>query len=232
MNKWIKLLIAILLMPTVFWVGVETVGAFFYVLKDFQVAVGLLAGAALYCVIHFGGYKFERMYVWAHETTHAVAALLCGYRVHSITVNKDNGHVTMDRYNTMVVLAPYFVPFYAILTGFLYLAVDLFVDAAPYRSAFVFVVGFFMAFHFVQTFQTLWEVDQPDLKLAGGRVFSAVMIILCNALVLVLVLKLLFPQRVHLLEMAATIGRESWHVWKLIFHFVAGWFSSNPSSAV
>ena len=232
MNKWIKLLIALLLMPTVFWVGVETVGVFLQVLKDFQVAVGLLAGAALYCVIHFGGYKFERMYVWAHETTHAVAAMLCGYRVHSITVHKDSGNVKMDRYNTVVVLAPYFVPFYAILTGLLYLAVDLFVDASAYRSAFVFVVGFFMAFHFVQTFQTLWEVDQPDLKLAGGRIFSAVMIILCNALVLVLVLKLLFPQRVQLLEMGRAIGVGTWKAWQYLFQRVWGWIVSASAKSV
>ncbi len=231
MNKWIKLLIAIMLLPTVFWVGLETVGVFVNILQDFQVAVGLLAGAALYCVIHFGGYKFERMYVWAHETTHAVAAMLCGYRVHSITVNKDNGSVKMDRYNTVVVLAPYFVPFYAILTGLLYLAIDLFVDASPYRAAFVFTVGFFMAFHFVQTFQTLWEVDQPDLHLAGGRIFSSVMIILCNALVLVLVLKLLFPQRVHLLEMAQAIGAGTWKVWQYTAQLIWGWFK-HPTKTV
>ena len=227
MSKWIKLLVAVLLMPTVFFTGVETVGVFWQVLQDFQVAVGLLAGAALYCVIHFGGYKFERMYVWAHELTHAVAALLCGYRVHSITVHKDSGQVKMDRYNTVVVLAPYFVPFYTILTGLLYLAVDLFVDAAPYRSAFVFTVGFFMAFHFVQTFQTLWETDQPDLQLAGGRIFSAVMIILCNALVLVLVLKLLFPQRVHLLEMSGAIAKGTWQVWQYTGKLIEGWFASS-----
>ena len=232
MNKWIKLLIAILLMPTVFWVGVETVGVLVEVLQDFQVAVGLLAGAVLYCVIHFGGYKFERMYVWAHETTHAVMAMLCGYRVHSITVHKDSGNVKMDRYNTAVVLAPYFVPFYAILTGLLYLAIDLFVDAQPYRSAFVFVVGFFMAFHFVQTFQTLWEVDQPDLKLAGGRIFSTVMIILCNALVLILVLKLLFPQRVHLWQLITTVGSGTWKVWRYVAQLVWSWFETTPAQTV
>lgn len=229
MKKWIKLFVAILLLPTAFWVVVETVSTFLYVLKDFQVAVGLLAGAALYCVIHFGGYQFERMYVWAHETTHAIAAMLCGFRVHSITVNKDNGNVKMDRYNTVVVLAPYFIPLYAIFTGLIYLAVDLFWDISPYRSAFVFVVGFFMAFHFVQTFQTLWEVDQPDLKLAGGRIFSAVIIILCNAAILILVLKLLFPQRVHLLGMLHSIAIHTGQVWQAVGSYIVRWFSARSA---
>ena len=148
MSKWLKLLLGLILLPTVCFVVMEAVGTFVAVLQDFQVAVGLLAGAALYCVIHFGGYKFERMYVWGHEATHAVAAMLCGFRVHSITVNKDSGNVKMDRMNALVVLAPYVVPLYAVITGFVYLGIDLFLDAAPYRPVFVFIVGFFIAFHF------------------------------------------------------------------------------------
>lgn len=229
MKKGIKLIIALLLLPTAFFVVVETASTFLYVLKDFQVAIGLLAGAALYCVIHCGGYKFEKMYVWAHETTHAVVAMLCGFRVHSITVNQDNGNVKMDRTNAAVVLAPYFVPFYAILTGLCYLAIDLFMDAAPYRPVFVFVVGFFMSFHFVQTFQTLWEVDQPDLTLAGGRIFSSVVIVLCNAAVLVLVLKLLFPQRVQLLEMARQIGVNTYHAWQAVWYVFHSWIASKAA---
>lgn len=229
MKKAIKLITALLLLPTAFFVVVETVSTFLYVLKDFQVAVGLLAGGALYCVIHFGGYKFEKMYVWAHETTHAVMAMLCGFRVHSITVNQDSGNVKMDRTNAAVVLAPYFVPLYAILTGFLYLAIDLFLDAAPYRPVFVFVVGFFMAFHFVQTFQTLWEAEQPDLVLAGGKIFSSVVIVLCNAAVLVLVLKLLFPQRVQLIEMARHIGTSTYHAWAAVWRVFVSWISSKSA---
>jgi len=226
MNKWLKLLIACLLLPTAFFVVMETIGTFVSVLQDFQVAVGLLAGAALYCVIHFGGYKFERMYVWGHEATHAVAAMLCGFRVHSITVNKDSGNVKMDRTNAIVVLAPYVFPLYAVITGFVYLGVDLFLDATPYRPVFVFVAGFFMAFHFVQTFLTLWETDQPDLVIAGGRIFSIVVIILCNAAVLMLVLKLLFPQRVQLLQMLQHVGKSSYAFWKYVFLFVQNWISS------
>lgn len=229
MKKVIKFLIALLLLPTVFFVIAETAGAFFAVLKDFQISVGLLAGAALYCVIHFGGYKFERMYVWGHEATHAVAAMLCGFRVHSITVNKDSGNVKMDRMNAAVVLAPYIVPLYAVITGFIYLGIDLFLDAAPYRPVFVFIVGFFMAFHFVQTFKTLREADQPDLVMAGGRIFSAVIIVLCNAAVLLLVLKLLFPQQVKMLDIMVHVARSTYSLWKYIFYFLRDWLSSKPA---
>lgn len=229
MKKAIKLIVALLLLPTAFFVVLETGYAFVAVLKDFQVAVGLLAGAALYCVIHFGGYKFEKMYVWGHEATHAVFAMLCGFRVHSITVKQDSGNVKMDKTNALVVLAPYCVPLYAILTGFVYLGLDLFLDASQYRAVFVFIVGFFMAFHFVQTFQTLWEVDQPDLTMAGGRIFSIVVIILCNAAILMLVLKLLFPDRVQLLDMANKIGLNTYHAWSTVWDVFISWISAKSA---
>lgn len=213
-------MVAVLLLPTVFFVLAETFGACWSVLKDFQTAVGFLAGGALYGVIHFAGFHFDRMYVWGHETTHAVAAMLFGFRVHSMTVNKDSGHVKMDRCNAAVVLAPYVVPLYALMAGLGYLALELCIDAAPYRPVFVFVAGFLMTFHYVQTVKTLWETQQPDLRLAGGRIFSVVMIVLCNAVVLTLVLKTLFPERVALGAMAWAIAVSTYNTWKIVINYI------------
>lgn len=213
-------MVAVLLLPTVFFVLAETFGACWSVLKDFQTAVGFLAGGALYGVIHFAGFHFDRMYVWGHETTHAVAAMLFGFRVHSMTVNKDSGHVKMDRCNAAVVLAPYVVPLYALMAGLGYLALELCIDAAPYRPVFVFVAGFLMTFHYVQTVKTLWETQQPDLRLAGGRIFSVVMIVLCNAVVLTLVLKTLFPERVALGTMARAIAVSTYNTWKIVINYI------------
>ncbi len=218
-NSW-KFILAVILLPTVFFVLAETFGACGSVLKDFQTAVGFLAGGALYGVIHFAGFHFDRMYVWAHETTHAVAALLFGFRVHSMTVNKDSGNVKMDRCNAAVVLAPYVVPLYACMAGLAYLALELCIDAAPYRPVFVFVAGFLMVFHYVQTVKTLWETQQPDLQLAGGRIFSVVMIVLCNAVVLALVLKTLFPERVALGTMARAIAVSTYNTWKIVVNYI------------
>lgn len=213
-------MVAVLLLPTVFFVLAETFGACWSVLKDFQTAVGFLAGGALYGVVHFAGFHFDRMYVWGHETTHAVAAMLFGFRVHSMTVNKDSGHVKMDRCNAAVVLAPYVVPLYALMAGLGYLALELCIDAAPYRPVFVFVAGFLMTFHYVQTVKTLWETQQPDLRLAGGRIFSVVMIVLCNAVVLTLVLKTLFPERVALGAMARAIAVSTYNTWKIVINYI------------
>lgn len=226
MKNLIKFFIALILLPTVFFAAASVFGAFWTVLKDFQTTVGLLAGAGLYCVIHFGaGCRFDKLYVWGHETTHAAAAMLCGFRVHSMTVKKDSGSVKMDRCNAAVALAPYFVPLYALVTGLLYLGINLVWDASAYRPVFIFLVGFFMAFHFVQTFKTLWETDQPDLKMAGGRVFSAAVIIFCNAAVLALTLKFLFPQQVHLTDMVRSTAVSTYNCWKIVINYIVDYLA-------
>lgn len=220
MKKLGKFLLAVLLLPTVFFAAAQTFGALWNVLKNFQTAVGFMAGGALYCVIHFLGFHFDRVYVWAHETTHAAAAMLFGFRVHSMSVGKNGGCVKMDRCNAFVALAPYFVPLYALLAALLYAGISLAADVSAYREVFVFAVGFFMAFHFVQTFQTLWETDQPDLQAAGGRLFSAVIIVLCNALVLALALKCLFPDKVDLTQMLRGTLAGSCDGWKIVINYI------------
>lgn len=220
MKKLGKFLLAILLLPVVFFAAAQTFGALWNVLKDFQTAVGFLAGGALYCAIHFLGFHFDRAYVWAHETTHAVAAMLFGFRVHSMSVGKNGGCVKMDCCNAFVALAPYFVPLYALLAALLYAAISLAKDISAYREAFVFVVGFLMTFHFLQTGKTLWEADQPDLQAAGGRLFSAVIIILCNALVLALALKCLFPAKVDLMQMLRGTLAGGCDSWKIVINYI------------
>ena len=155
-----------------------------------------------------------------HEMTHAVAALLCGCRIKDVSVREDSGYVKMDRCNAFVVLAPYFVPGYVILTVLAYVIGDLFADLTPYRQVFLFLVGFFTAFHFVQTFKTLFEAEQPDLKLAGGKVFSVIMIVLCNLIVLALLLKGLFPETVSLSRASARVFWGTVNVWRILVNYI------------
>ena len=126
----------------------------------------------------------------------------------------------MDSCNAFVVLAPYFVPTYVIAAALIYVITDLFIDVSPYRQVFLFVIGFFTAFHFIQTFKTLFEADQPDLKLAGGKVFSVVMITLANLIVLALVLKALFPETVSLIVAGKNVLRGTVNIWRIIVNYI------------
>lgn len=220
MVRLLKLFIALLLLPTAVLTFAQTVRILLMVLGQLSAAVSFVAGLVVYSGIHYGYYNFSRPYVFAHEMTHALAALLCGCRIKDVSIGHDSGYVKMDRCNAFVVLAPYFVPAYVLAAALVYVIVDLFVDVSPYRQVFLFVIGFFTAFHFIQTFKTLFEADQPDLKLAGGKVFSVVMITLANLVVLAVVLKALFPETVSLLEAGKNVLAGTVNVWRIIVNYI------------
>ena len=213
MTRLLKLLIALLLLPTAALTFAETVRILFAVLGHLQAAVSFIAGAVVYAGVHYGYYDFSRPYVFAHEMTHALAALLCGCRIKDVSVGQDSGYVKMDRCNAFVVLAPYFVPAYTLAAAFVYAMANLFVDLTPYRQVFLF-------FHVTQTFKTLFEADQPDLKLAGGKIFSVVMITLANLVVLALVLKALFPEAVSLAEAGKNVLAGTVNIWRIIVNYI------------
>ena len=208
MARFIKFMVALVLLPVTCLVVWQDGRLLLGVLNHWRAAFSFVLGAAVYGMVHYKYYNFSRMYVFMHEVTHALAALLCGIRIKDVHVGQESGYVKMARTNTFVALAPYFVPGYVILVAMLYLLLSFFMDLTPYRPVVLFAVGFFMAFHFIQTFHTLWEADQPDLKLAGGKFFSCVSIVLANMLVLALVLKILFPQEVALWQAVCQVGRE------------------------
>jgi len=220
MVRFVKFLIAVLLLPTLFLAGMEFLQLLKATLGQWKNLAFFLGGASVYGAIHYFWYDFSRFYVFGHEMTHALTAFLCGYRVHKISVKKDNGFVKMDNTNTWVVLAPYFVPFYTLVFAFVYMVTGWFVNLAPYGEGMLMAVGFLTAFHLIQTFKTLWETDQPDLQLAGGKTFSLVLITLINVIILACVFKILFPQEIHLTQAAWHVLQGTLNVWRIIVNYI------------
>ncbi len=208
MAKFWKFLLAVVLFPLMCLVVWQDVRLLLGVLGHLSAAISFVLGAVVYSVVHYKWYNFSRPYVFMHELTHAIAAILCGVRIKDVHVGKESGYVKMQRTNTFIALAPYFVPGYVVAVALLYLFVSFFIDLTPYRACVLFLVGFFMTFHFIQTFHTLWEADQPDLELAGGKFFSCVTIVLANMLVLAAVLKILFPADVQLWQAVRQVARQ------------------------
>lgn len=208
MSKFWKFLVALILLPITCVVVWQEMRLLWGVLEHSTAAISFVAGAGIYALIHYKWYNFSRPYVFMHELTHAVVAILCGARIKDVHVGKESGYVKMSHTNTFIALAPYFVPGYVVCVAMIYLIISFFADVTPYRQVVLFWVGFFMAFHFIQTFHTLWEADQPDLELAGGKFFSCVTIVLANMLVLAVVLKILFPADVALLESLRQVVRH------------------------
>lgn len=220
MAKFFKFLLACVLLPITCLVVWQDVRILLSVLGHLSATISFVLGGAVYAGIHYKYYNFSRLYVFMHEMTHAVAAILCGVRIKDVRVGQASGYVKMSRTNTFIALAPYFVPGYVVLLAMLYLLLSFFMDLTPYRHVMLFLVGFFMTFHFIQTFHTLWEADQPDLQLAGGKFFSCVSIVLANMLVLAGVLKILFPQDVLLGEAIQEVASQVRTGWQIIVNYI------------
>ncbi|MFA6435247.1 MAG: hypothetical protein WCW52_11185 [Elusimicrobiales bacterium] len=170
-----------------------------------QAALPLLLGAALYCPLHFYPSRNRFFYVLAHELSHALAALASGVRIRKITVGKRGGFVALNSTSTLISLAPYFIPFYALAAGLAYGLAAFFMDMSPYRPLFTGAVGFLLAFHLLNTVDILAGPVQSDLKKAGGVFFSVSLVLLLNSLCLALALKLIFPELVSLRSYSAGV---------------------------
>jgi len=138
------------------------------------------------------------LYVFGHEVTHAAAAFFSGYRIKSMTVSPQGGHVIMSDSNLFVALAPYCVPLYTVILLAVFQAAR-FYKGMPLAQAPAwcsFGVGLTWAFHADLTFFALRR-RQPDLR-HGGSFLSLILILLINGFMVVLLLKALFPAQISL----------------------------------
>jgi hypothetical protein len=154
------------------------------------------AGAAAYGLFHAVFHKPIGLYVFGHELTHALAAALSGYRVKSFTASGSGGHVVLSDTNAWVAIAPYCVPIYTLAVVAVAQIVRFHTDFSVSPPWCGFAVGFTFAFHAALTLHALRQ-RQPDLRVAGPFL-SLVLILLANSLVVVLLMKALFPGWVSL----------------------------------
>ena len=192
MPKWLKLLVAILLLP--FCGG--AVGALVRVVRasgsvdTFWVA--FLGGAACWLVVFLLLPKPMLVYVFGHELTHAVWTWLFGGRVKRFKISSSGGHVVVTRSNSLIVLAPYFFPLYAFLVVLLFGLGHLLFGWHPYGPWFHLLLGAAYSFHLTLTWHIL-QTRQSDIT-SQGYLFSVVIIFLGNIAILLVSLPLLTAQ--------------------------------------
>jgi hypothetical protein len=148
-------------------------------------------GAILWLIAFIGLPRPIVLYVFGHELTHAVWVWLMGGRVSRFRVGRDGGHILTNRTNFWIALAPYFFPFYSILTIAIYGLLSLFYNPQPYGRLLYAVIGTTWAFHL--TF-TCWMIpkNQTDLR-DHGTFFSLVVIYLMNLILLCMLLIIASP---------------------------------------
>ena len=105
MPKWIKFIVAILLLPVcggaaqALWLALCAGG------RADVVWVPLLAGAACWLVIFLLLPKPMWLYVFGHELTHALWTWLFGGQVKKMKVSSEGGHVVVSKTNFVIALA-------------------------------------------------------------------------------------------------------------------------------
>ena len=184
MPKWFKMLCALLLLPAC----LGAADALWRVLKASGTAeffwVALLSGAACWLVVFCLLPKPMLAYVLGHELTHVLWVWLFGGAVSRFKVSAKGGQVVVSKTNFLIALAPYFFPLYVVLIVLAFGLGNWFLDLRPYLVWFHLLVGAAYAFHLTFTWHIL-ETDQTDIS-GQGYLFSAVVILLGNALVLLL----------------------------------------------
>lgn len=199
MKNIFKFIFAIFLIPFIFLAGVKSFDMLFKVCLTSEIVWFFVGGAAGYAAVHFFLYDFARPYVLAHECAHALCALFFGYSVHEMKVKENSGHVKLSDHNTAVVLAPYVIPVYfLLLAAAVFVCYKLGYIEARWQNYISLALGFVWAHHIVHTLTAITETSQPDLKVAGGTVFSVVIIILLNLFFVLLLAAMLFPEEISL----------------------------------
>ena len=191
MPKWVKLLVGIALLP----VCLATAMAVWRVIAQTsngadRVWLPMLAGVASWIVVFLLLPKPMWVYVFGHELTHAVWTWIFGGRVKKFKAGAESGHVVTTKSNFLIVLAPYFFPLYAVLLVLVF--VVMFLVGAWHRAYapwFHLLLGAAYAFHVTLTWHVL-RTRQSDIT-SQGYVFSAAVIFLGNALVLLIGVPLL-----------------------------------------
>jgi len=183
------MLVGILLLP----VCLATTQAVWQVVSSARTAdrfwPPFLAGAACWIVVFILLPKPMWIYVLGHESTHAVWTWVFGGRVKKFKAAASGGHVVTTKSNFLITLAPYFFPFYAVLVVAIYVLGNLLWHWRAYLPWFHLLLGAAYAFHVTLTWEIL-KTRQSDIT-SQGYLFSAVVIFLGNALVLLAAVPLL-----------------------------------------
>lgn len=216
--KFLKPAIALILSPFIIAVLFETAKMSADIFLNVKITFPFTLGFLIYIPFHHYESTNSYLYVLSHELTHATAAVLNGIKVKKISVKKNSGYVSISKNSTFISLAPYFIPFYAIIAGLVYFAAGYAADLSKYSMIFAAVIGFLTSFHLINAIDITFSGPlQSDLKKAGGKIFSFLTLIFLNCLILIIILKILFPDLIALKVYANKIWISSMEINKFIF---------------
>jgi len=218
MPKWLKTIIAVLMLPLCF----GTTKALFGVIRASgdadTVWVATMSGVACWIVVYLLLPKPMLIYVVGHELTHAVWTWAFGGKVKRFKASASGGHVVVSKNNSLIALAPYFFPLYVVLVILCFVIGDWLWGWTRYRVWFHLLIGASYAFHVTLTLHVL-KNRQSDIT-RQGYLFSAVIIWLGNAAVLLTGISLLM-NRVDMLAAFGLVLRATGDVIQQLGRFLS-----------
>ncbi len=196
-KKFLKILIGAALLPFCAGFTWQFGATVFGIVYKPDVPYYFLAGGLTYLTMHFLFKKPILTYVFGHELTHALFAMLFGGSVKSFQASERGGRVAVTKSNFVITLAPYFFPLYTFIALVLY-GCTVAAEAKSAAGWFVFLAGATFSFHIVLTFLFL-QTDQSDIR-EQGAVFSYPLIYLFNVMFAALIISLLLAKNTSFLD--------------------------------
>jgi hypothetical protein len=184
-----------------------------------------LAGGLTYCTAHLLFKKPVLTYVFGHELTHALFAVLFGGSVKSFQAGERGGRVAVTKSNFIITLAPYFFPLYTFIVLVFY-GLAAATNAQGTTGWIVFFAGATFSFHIVLTLVFL-QADQSDIR-EHGAFFSYPLIYLFNIVFAALLIHVLLAKNAGFLpflgggimKSISIIARFFAQLWDIIRHAV------------
>ena len=189
MPKWVKFFLGVLLLPVCLGTAQTLWRLLFAAPISDRVWLPMLAGAACWVVIFLLLPKPMWVYVFGHELTHVVWTWIYGGQVKRFKAASHGGHVVTTKSNFVIALAPYFFPLYAVLLVLVFSS-GPFLELAARLSDLVSSAAWGGLRFSCHVDLGNFEERQTDIT-SQGRLFSAVVIFLGNALVLLIAIPLL-----------------------------------------
>jgi hypothetical protein len=187
--KWIKFIIAVLLLPVCAGAGMTLWRVMQACGSSDVTLVPVIGGALCWLAIYLLLPKPMWIYVFGHELTHVIWVWLFGGSVKQFKATSEGGHVIVDKTNFLIALSPYFFPLYAVMVVAVFVTGHLIWNWTGFMVWFHLLVGAAYAFHITLNAHVL-KTQQSDIT-SQGYLFSAVVIFLGNVLVLLIGLPLL-----------------------------------------
>jgi len=218
-NRILKIALGVALIPFCLGFTVQFAAIITSITYKRDVPYYFILGGLAYLTAHILFKKPILTYVFGHELTHALFAVLFGGSVKSFHASDRGGRVTITKSNFIITLAPYFFPLYTFIAlTFTWLARA--VDVRGAEGWLVFFSGATYSFHLALTFAFL-RTDQDDIR-EQGALFSYPLIYLFNMIFVAFLLRVLMAENMNYLRFLGDGIMKSADMISLAFGTISG----------